>query len=405
VIINLKKLLLFFLCLFAFLAPLEYIVNVIYGENFLLKPYRIAAILIIVVGLISIFYKNKIKFGRDLFFHLAVIVGWLTTAIQFILREANGDVFFVIFFQFALYYLAYIFSVSESFTIEEIELLFYSVVAGSVVSLISMYIDFFINGLSGDRLGGFFQNVNTAGFTLSIAGVFLFYKGLNASANYFKSAFYYLFSFLFILGVFFTGSRTAFAIVFFGIIFLIFLSPLVVKLKITIIGLLIGLIFFDAFYNEIFLKSSLKTRIETTTSLADDPRADLNLISRSISRDNYFFGIGVGQYYIESPKYYHLVDNSIFFNRTKGLASHNTYYTVLVEWGLLGLVLFLLSIGFQLNLLIKRLFIDILSKLQLVVFLLMLIFNFTGDNLVSPIWWVAFIISTITVGKSQKMYN
>lgn len=369
-IINLQKILLFFLCLFAFLAPLEYIVNVIYGENFLLKPYRIAAIVIIFIGLFKNFHKNKIKFGRDLFFHLAVFVGLLTTIIQFIIFERNSELFFVIFFQFILYYFAYIFSVSNSYTVKEIELLFYCVVVGSIVSLISMYIDFFINGLNEGRLGGFFQNVNTAGFTLSIAGIFLFYKGLNTSTNYLISILYYLFSFLFILGVFFTGSRTAFAIVFFGILLLVFLSPLIVKFKVIIFALVLGFVFFDTFYNEIFLKSSLKLRIESTTSLSDDPRGDLNIISRAISRDNYFLGVGIGQYYVESPKYYHQVDNSIFYNRSTGLSSHNTYYSILVEWGLVGLILYLLSILFQLNLFYKRLLVDKISKLQLSVFLL-----------------------------------
>ncbi len=401
--INLQKLLFGCLCLFAFLAPLEYIVNVIYGENFLLKPYRVAAIFVILIGLLVSIDKVNFKFGRDLFFHLSVFVGLFTTIVRSFLNEINGEVFFLIFFQFALYYLVYIVSVSKSYTKEHVETLFYCVVAGSIVSLVSMYLDFFINGLSEDRLGGFFQNVNTAGFTLSIASIFLFYKGLSTSSNYLKSTLYYLVSLLFLLGVFFTGSRTAFAIVLFGILFLALLSPLVVKFKLIIFGLLLGAIFFDKFYNEIFLKSSLKSRIDTTTSFSDDPRGDLNIISRSISLDNFFFGIGIGQYYVESPKYYHMVENPVFINRTNGLSTHNTYYTILVEWGLFGLIFYLISIVMRISFYIKYLFINSISKLQLIVFLLMLIFNYTADNLETPIWWVALIIITIPQERTQSL--
>ena len=169
--VNLNKLLFYCLCLFAFLSPLEYIVNMLYGENFLLKPYRIAAILCILLGIIKSIYSRKVRLMSNMFFHIVIFVCFLTSGIRFIFYDLDFHYFFVVFFQFVLYYAAYIVSISNFYSEKEIEQLFFSVVAGSIVSLVSMYLDFFINGLSGDRLGGFFQNVNTAGFTLSIASI------------------------------------------------------------------------------------------------------------------------------------------------------------------------------------------------------------------------------------------
>lgn len=405
--INIDKVLYFLVCCFAFFIPFEHILDVFFGIDTVLKPYRTASILVIGTYFIKVFFKgfDKINYEDDLPFYLIFVYGLLVSLVQmtqgrFSMRFFNNDTF-----QISLYLLTYFIMKNMSLTPAKWIRIFWCLTWGIILNSAYLFNAFFFYG-DYSRQGGFMNNPNYVALSIVVAIAFIVYR-ISVNEQWRKKLFYAGLA-VFLLYVFpVTGSRT-------GLLILAVLSSLIfifASLRSKIVTLIaiggMSFIFLTQNLDKFNVGASfvLTNRVIKKQGV-EDVRVPLWKGAMKAGNDVFFMGIGIGQFKNKFTKIFQTEYHKTILecvNRGAYLSTHSDYVTLLVVYGMPSLLFYLFFLGnITRKLMWKIQFATSKAAARFYQFSLMIlaalvIFGLGSENFLSPIYWAFLAFSTVSL--------
>lgn len=228
----------------------------------------------------------------------------------------------------------------------------------------------------GGRVELTFSNPNYLSFFLGFSIVFILY---NDNSHKYRE----LLLLLGLTSILFTGSRSILLIILPIVLFYYFKKKIRYFIGIFICFLLVGVIYYDQ-----FLEISRLSNISEDTSVIE--RREIRLVVQNIFSDKPVLGVGYGNFINVFTNY--VPRSVLFLDEREQIVTHNDFFRVLSELGLVGLALFVffilknINIGFSLKK--ERLF--LLSLIMIV-----LSYSLTHNNLNSFLFWVSIFMPYI----------
>lgn len=351
-----RRLTIILIYLFAFFVPLEYIYVVFLGADSVLKPYRVFGILAIVCSFLFIVRRGSLKFDKlDLVFLFIFASGFLTALVKYyffylgdIALTYNDSQLIVIGFLMSL--------VIKNVGLSQREI---------VRVLLSYFIAVLLNAVqiinealimhSFQRVSGFFKNPNQAAQALVVGILFLIYL-ISIQSSRKKWPF-----FLFIpvgLALFFTGSRASILSLGVALGVWYFLSKGRSIYRVVAIAILLvsaGLTIDFASQNLDISRLSTRFDMEAIESSGGSGRTDIWESGLNLAADHFYLGVGMSQYRAYHHEYIRKVENPYYITLFYDLGLHSDYVSMLVEFGIFGLLGYLYILLSLLRMLVNTL--------------------------------------------------
>ncbi|MBK6545950.1 MAG: O-antigen ligase family protein [Saprospiraceae bacterium] len=380
--------------LYVFMLPFENIQEVAWGID---TPYRAYRILALFIGFLILttrkirvikFYKNDLKLLWVYLF------GLLPSAIAWADNRLLAEYFWLTSLQYfiVLWILLLIknlpFEIRHAYTCMNL----YGI--GVLINCLFMIYNFIFTDIG--RQSGWMDNANFAAFANNIAFAYFFYLFYIKEGSMLSISRILLLiaSFITLIGLFVTGSRSSLISLSMSILIIIFYKANFRKALLNLAMMLFPVFIFFQFvdFNKFITKAPLWDRLISLNN-SEDPRRVLWTQGLEAFKDTYFIGLGIEQF--KNPenyrKYVHKSENVSAANQD-GLVLHNDYLTVLFEFGILSFIMF---IGFYYGL-YNRLKIQIQINPKLFVFLVcfinMVLFSMFDSSFQSHSMWFVYII-------------
>lgn len=356
----------------------------------------IAALFILSVTIKTLMEKGKIIFNKFLLLYLLFIIvctiSYFYAEDQFIALSKIRTL--ILYFIFITALISYLDNYDKL-----IKLINFFVFSGVVAAL---YILFFSDIYSGERLGDLLGNENRMGIIIGMSMLFSIYFIL------FEKKYFYIIPAIITTGmVLFTGSRVAFVFIFIGSIFLTYFknknSSKGKIIKNIVILLLISFIFYYLVFNISLFYLVLGKRVENISKFIRNEEINERSISTRIYMIKFGFemfkykpiiGYGIGNYEV-------LLEKSINMKTY----AHNNYIELLVDVGILGTIIYY-AIYVQALLYLKKIKDYVkLKYLFLTLFLCFFIIDFASINYSIKHTYFIFAMSSVLIKLNVQGYK
>lgn len=343
--------------LFAFSVSFMKIWEVVFEADTIFKPFRIVALLVIIVGF---FYQfNRWRFfpykvdAIILFMYLWAVVLTLVRYLMGFNVSMGG--FLSDTLQITLNLLFFITVKRLNLTEKEVYNVLVVFIVGLCINNWLVIRDYFIVFVSA-RTDGLLDSANWASFTNSCTIFFFIYKIgqlKNKLLNWRFWGFLLLIVFL-LMGIIATGSRI-------GLIIFVAYVPLMLALSTTLLDKLKALFYFAVliplamlytpvrnFANVTVLNAVMdNSAVNRLEGASDDIRIYLWRSGWEAIKDTWGTGLGIAQYRTlkNYKKYMSQIDPDLYYGRvalaSQGINLHSFYVQIAVDWGLIPLALIL----------------------------------------------------------------
>lgn len=404
--LNIDYAIYIFLCGFAFFIPLSEILDVFFSIKTVLKPFR--AFLILAIGLYGIKilsqgFRPK-NYVEDIPFYLVFIYGFFISLVQMVRPGFSMNLFNNDTFQVSLYLLAFFITKNINISQKQRTNILWALIIGILINSFYLFNSFYFLG-NYAREGGFMDNPNQVALSIVLAIAFIIYRIALTEKRFSKLIYIGLvFFLLFVFPV--TGSRT-------GLVILLLVGTLVFifasfKAKLTTLLAAVGLVFFFLTQNleEFNIGASFVLTNRVIKKQSEEERDVRFLLwdgALKAASDNYFIGIGIGQFKAQFPRIFQTNFHPTILkvvNRHAYLSSHSDYVALITIYGIVGLLLYLFYL-FRSTLSILRniRFASSFSEQRFYQFCLMILaclaaFGLTAENFISPIYWLLLAVCT-----------
>lgn len=391
------------LCLYAFFIPLEKILEVFFGIDTVLKPYRVLAILIIGTFIIKSLYqlpRNK-EFKTDLFIYIIFIYGAFITLYRMITTNFHLGYFFNDTFQIVLYLSVFVVIRHTNLSRLAIKHIFQCLLFGIMANAMYIFYHFFIRK-SFMRNGGLMDNANYLAFSLALVFIFMIIYRPVIHGLYKKLAWWigmFFLAYIFIIA----GSRGAFAVLVICGTVALYFSPIKDKLMVglgvlIILGVVvtIGSNYWSTTGPLILLKRLKKDS-------GEDPRLPAWKGAIRASEATYFAGLGIGQFKARFHEFFHEENHPRvrqMMARGYFLSPHSDYFAILVVYGAIGLIAYLIFLFLNTKIILSKIYesTDESEKAYyqfgLVALLAIVLFGITAESFNSALYWIVLSTST-----------
>jgi len=404
--VNIDHIIYFFLCGFAFFIPLSEILDVFFNVRTVLKPFRIFLILAIAAYGIKVLSHgfNAKNYLDDLPFYLVFVYGLFISLVQMIRPDFSTKLFNNDLFQITLYLSGYFILKNINISQKQRIKVLWALIIGVLINCLYLFNSFYFLG-NYAREGGFMDNPNQVALSIVLSVAFIVYR-ISVTEKRFSKLIYIGMA-LFLLFVFpVTGSRTGLAILLMtAILIFIFASY---RAKFFALIATFGLAFFFLTQNlekfNVGASFVLTNRvIKKQSSEEKDVRFLLWDGALRTAADNYFMGMGIGQFKAQFSRIFQTTYHSTILevvNRRAYLSAHSDYVGLLAIYGIFGLLLYLYflfrntvnilrNIRFATNYKEQRFY-----QFCLMILACLAVFGVTAENFISPIYWVLLAICT-----------
>lgn len=403
--IDLNKTLHRLICIYAFLLPFEHILEIWFGIDTVLKPYRLFAILTISIFAFKAFQSKKMNIladiRQDIFLYLLFAYGIFISLFQMIIVPFSTGKFYNELFQITLY-LAIFFIIKNSFfSRKELYQILYALVIGVILNSIYVFYNFYTLA-DYTRPKGFMDNPNYLSLSVGVALIIIINK-LKSAKKILGVMLMPLILFMIYIFVI-SGSRTAFAVVVLALF--INFSFWSSRAKILFLAAGISLVSFALSTNKIKGPLLLIDRFQERDA-TEDPRIYIWKGVMRASEETNYLGMGLGQFEAQFSSFYQdenhdLIRRIVDFGYH--LSAHSDYFSILITYGILGLILFLLFLFYSFKKLIPLALFhrqeDEKSyyQLQLILLVSVATFGIASENFNSGLYWLLLTFSTKSVG-------
>lgn len=380
------------------MIPFELALEVFFDINTQLKPFRVFALAAIGgfgIKLLSSGFRN-LKFWDDLPLYFIFLYGIFISYFQMFHPDFSRAIFRSDLIQIFLNLSVFFAIKNIAFDIEKWNKIFWFLTIGVLGNSLYIFQSFFFFGLYG-RDGGLMDNPNYVALSIVIAIAFLFYRISNTKKWIPKSVNIGLL--LFLLFVFpATGSRTGLAILAIILLLVFIFSKL--RTKIAVVAT-VGLLSFFL-VNQNFENFNIGTSFVLTNRVAnkvgvEDVRVPIWKAAIRVGSNNYFMGLGIGQFKAKFPKIfkkeYHPTILKVV-ERGAFLSTHSDYIGLLVVYGIVGLLLYLYYLLKIIVGISKRIQVAKNSdesqffQLNFILLTCLAVFGIGAENFLSPLYWI-----------------
>jgi O-antigen ligase len=391
------------LCWYAFFIPLEQILDVLFKIDTIFKPYRIFAILIILLFFIraKIKWTRNREFQQDIFLYLIFIYGILVSFFRMITTPFNTGLFYNDIFQFGLYIGIFVVIRHINFTRPELHRVIKFLALGVIVNALFVFNSFvFLREYRRD--GGFMDNPNYLALSLLVIIIYLILQIPTLKSLTVKLLTLGLILFL---GYVFTlaGSRTALAVLGICLILILFYSPLRDKSVLLMIGLTLTIIISIGGLSTVENSGPmfLVNRIQKESS-SDNRIPIWKGVIKGAETAN-FLGLGIGQFKARFREFYKEENNDLvkrILSKDYFLVTHSDYLLLIAVYGAFGLVSYLVFLYLSLREIhwkFKRsINIELKQHYQFsfLIFIALALFGLTHENFTSALFWILVCITT-----------
>lgn len=412
--INLNKVLFTLFCFYAFSIPFELVLEILFDIDTIFKPFRVLSLAIIGVYGIQLI-RNGFRFTfddkNDLLLYAVFAYGIFISLYRIISKFFDFGYFYNQLFQTTLFFITYFIFKSISLSIQQALKIMNYFVAGIIVNALYIFNHFVFLHQYG-RQAGLTDNPNYASLGLLTVVTFLILK-LNLKRQDLKSistvAGIGLITIFLLYINLLTGCRTGLIIFAFASIFIFFFASWRKKIVLAFLSLLMALTLIPSNLEEanlggpLILLKRLNQSIETG---GEDVRYVVwRGVFRVLEQEGYG-GMGMGQFQANFAKYFSEESNKLILEMvTRGyhLSTHNDFLALLSDFGIIGLVLYLLFLFYSFRKITLQLYIShqdkdtwFLAQFNFILFLSLLIFGLTAENFQHQLFWFLLMFSTKT---------
>lgn len=334
---------------YAFIISFENILEVLWEIKTPYKPFRLLALFIGVLILISRRFSSIRFDSNDLKLVGVYLFGLVPTTIAFINGRLNTDYFWSTSLQYfiALWILLLIKNIP--FGMQHLQKLLFIFCAGALVNAVYMIYTFSYVDIG--RQKGFMDDSNIAALSCCVAFSYFFYQFIRSSkpmwnAERMSSG---IISVILILALFVAGSRTAIISMILIILFILYYQvPASKKIWHTVLLFIAAFCIFKSSLNLSFFEAMPAWNRLIYLEGKEDSRISLWKYGFEAFKESNYIGLGIEQFKnpVNYTKFVKVSENAVVINQ-KGLVVHNTFLTVLYEYGIIS---FLLLIGFFISL-------------------------------------------------------
>ncbi|MEL6971369.1 MAG: O-antigen ligase family protein [Bacteroidota bacterium] len=401
---DLDRLLFQILCLYAFVVPFELVLEIFFGIDTIFKPYRVVCLVLIGLYGIRVIRDGGLKLSRDFkedsYLYLVFVYGILISFYNMIVAEFSLGKFYNEVFQTGLYFSVFVIVKSLPMTREELQKLQQFLFLGLVVNGLYVFLSRYVF-LTLGRQSGFFDNPNYLSLGMIYA---LGYIAVNLERGKYYEKLLHLFLIV-VCGMTFliAGSRTG-AIVMAAVVLLIlsFQSLRSILIGVAMLAVLSPFFFLGSDSSGSRTNTILEERLQDR-DITDDPRFPIWEGVIRASQQTYFIGLGLGQFEARFPEFYREENNLLIYEILSfgyHLSPHSDYMAVLITYGIIGLVFFLMFLFYSVRKILRQLWTNTdryIYRLQLLGIVTIIIFGVAAENFVSGLYWMILTLSTKSI--------
>lgn len=418
--ISLNRLLFTLFCLYAFSMPFELILEVFFEIDTIFKPFRVISLAIITVFGIQLI-KNDFRFNfpnrSDLLLYFVFIYGVFISLYRIITKFFDFGYFYNELFQITLFFITYFIYKSIILTTQQALTIIKYFILGITINALYIFYNFVILYQYG-RQAGLTDNPNYTALGVLTVTTFLVLK-IDLKITDFKAilkiASLGILTFFLLYINILTGCRTGLVIFALSSLFIFFFSRWRKKAVLLSLGIIIGLFFIPENLTEsnlggpLILLKRLDQSIETG---GEDVRYVIwKGVFRVLEQEGYG-GMGIGQFKANFTKYFSDESNKLIMemvNRGYHLSTHNDFLALLSDYGIIGMIFYLIFLFFCFKKVTLQLYITprntdewFLAQFNFIVFMSLIIFGLTAENFQHQLFWFLLMFSTKTYDTNQK---
>ncbi|MEM8907137.1 MAG: O-antigen ligase family protein, partial [Bacteroidota bacterium] len=396
------------LCAYVFLIPFEHILEIFYGIDTVLKPYRIFALAIIGVYAIRLIGGGPTTISKDIkidfFLYLLLLYGIVITMLQVFLNHFETRHFYNDSFQTFLYVSVFFIIKNTELSYEQIRRLLWFFTIGIALNALYLFNNFYLLQ-DYRRQSGFMDNPNYVAISLVIAIAFVFLQ-IGSFRRWSGRILAILGLFFLLLMLVIAGSRTGFIIsILLGSILFFYASW---SKKMVLLSGVVLLLLLSSGRSGLLNSAApliLFERLERIDS-TEDTRFPLWRGAFKAVLSSNFMGLGIGQFKTRFREFYLTANEKTIYenvNRGAHLSPHSDYVAITVTYGLFGLICYFLFLFFSFKSMLQKLRMVGTPKAHLhlqfclMVLVALAIFGVTSENFTSAIYWTSLAISTKTI--------
>ncbi len=408
--IKIPHLLFLLFCLYGFLLPFEDVLELWFGIDTIFKPFRVVNLLII--GLFGVHFARsgmtiKQDIREDLFLYAIFFYGLAISLVRMMTGPFQMAHFSNDLFQSSLYLLAFFIFKTLDLSPRQMNRIFLSLVLGIILNAVYMFYNFSILGFYG-RASGFMDNPNYVALGLVSAMSYFLLKLDWVKRFHRQLALIGIILFLFYIFII-TGSRT-------GLILLLLASMLIFFFVSwwKKIGLMTGIVALGLL---LIPDTAPRTAFGGPLVLVNRVAGKLNaeeedvrfFIWRGVIRaleERGYAGMGIGQYKANFPDFFKYETHSFIVrivDRGYFLSTHNDYLAILTDYGLVGLVCYLIFLLLSFRKRFKLLQVSaesgetrFLFTFSFIVLSFIIVFGMAAENFQNQLFWFLLMFATKT---------
>jgi len=406
--INLDKILVTLFCCYAFSMPFELFLEILFGIDTILKPFRIMSILIIgtfgIKALTQGVYLDK-RNRSDWFLYGVFLYGIIISCFKIITSVFDMGLFINDSFQFSLHVATFFIYKSTPISKGQAVRIFRWFLIG--VTINALYISSIFFTLQRAREAGFTDNPNYASFGLVAVSTYLILKTNFDRRKYFTLLVSIIICFLlYTFGI--QASRTGLIMFVIACILIFFYSDLKRKIALVIVTSLIGLLLTSSQTSTTALSGPMVLINRITKKNSDAGEEDVRFVVwrgvfRVLEVEGYE-GMGIGQFKAKFSQYYAEETNKLLLdivNYGYFLSTHSDYLAIVTDYGLPSLILYLIFLSVtvlklfqQANYHRKDKEAEFLTQFCFIFFCCIIIFGMTAENFQHQLYWFLLMFTT-----------
>lgn len=402
------QVLFFLFCCYGFLLPFELVLEIWFGIDTILKPYRLIGILTFAIFIFQIL-RTGLKVTRDaredLFLYAVMVYGIIISLFRIItgifdLALFRGDIFLT-----SLYLLTFIVFKSTLLSSKQLQRVFECYVLGMIINAVFMFNAFFFLG-DTKRDSGFMDNPNYAALGLVMVMTYVLLR-LDLSRKLLSRIGLGIFV-LFLLYVFVTtGSRTGFVLLVLSLAVIFLLVSLRQKARLVLAAGALVLFLLPIKLETAALGGPL-ILINRLAQSASSGETDVRFVVwkgtfHALEQEGYW-GMGIGQFKANFPLLFaQETDNLIYrmVERDYFLGTHNDFLSILTDYGLPGLCCYVIFLVLSVRKVGRKILIQPslrsvgwLSTMQFITILCLIVFGLTAESFQNPLFWFLLMFAT-----------
>lgn len=395
-------------CLYAFLVPFEHVLDIFFGIDTVLKPYRLMSILIAGIFFLQLLRKGlpltrDIK--EDVFLYAVFIYGIVISLFRLITGIFDIGFFRNDMMLSGLYLVT--FAIFKSLAVNKDQLLrvFRYYVIGMTANAFFMFNSFFFLG-NTSRDAGFMDNPNYAALGLVVSMTYLFLLRDLDSRRLQRMLLGALS--IFLLYVFITtGSRTGLILLILAVFVVFLMVSMRQKLRLMLAGgcMILLLLPHNLETAQLGGPLILINRVaQSVNSGEEDVRFVVWRGTFLALEEKGYLGMGIGQFKANFPLLFaEEADNQIYrmVERDYFMGTHNDFMGILTDYGLPGLCFYVIFLVLNFRKTGKKLLaapslrlLGILSPLQFIVLSCVVVFGMTAESFQNPLFWFLLMFAT-----------